>query len=344
MVMGYMSLHEAAQDPAAARMYARKCLDVATDWAQHDPSAEPRYWVAVARDMVAHALVMAADPETALGELEAAHAGFEALASEHPEDARFRREVAFNDHLTALVLSGSDWTPALPDPVGAEERWRAALGVQERQAQRDPNDSRTAVLMADLDSRLAVLIVARVPEEARAFSARARAIFESLPPATRASDFGRGFEASARCRMAPVLARLGRREEAGEELRTALTLFGDPPDFAGRVELSECDVHAAEAWRTIGDPARAERHLRAAAARLRDAIPAQAGAIRPYIGLVEALSALAQVRSGERCALAEEAAALWRSWPGAPTPYTRRRQAELEAQSRQVLGACPLGH
>jgi hypothetical protein len=51
----------------------------------------------------------------------------------------------------------------------------------------------------------------------------------------------------------------------------------------------------------------------------------------PYVGLVEALGLLTALRPAQRCALLDEAAAAWRSWPGAPTPYTRRRQAELDA-------------
>jgi hypothetical protein len=51
----------------------------------------------------------------------------------------------------------------------------------------------------------------------------------------------------------------------------------------------------------------------------------------PYEGLVEALSMLAPLRPVQRCASLDEAASVWRSWPGTPTPYTERRLAEIEA-------------
>jgi hypothetical protein len=51
----------------------------------------------------------------------------------------------------------------------------------------------------------------------------------------------------------------------------------------------------------------------------------------PYVGLVETLELQAALEPGRRCALVDEGAATWRSWPGAPTPYTRRREAELDA-------------
>jgi hypothetical protein len=136
--------------------------------------------------------------------------------------------------------------------------------------------------------------------------------------------------------MAVSLAAQGRRADAlaAASSGIALASFGAGDAAASlkdRMHPWMCRFQTARVWRALGDDATAARLLEETAAGLQPLLAPRPATLVPYVGLVETLELHAAIEPGRRCALLDGAAAAWRSWPGAPTPYTRQRNAELDA-------------
>ena len=348
VLIGYLALFEVedqAGAPAAMAEYARRFLETATDMARSHPSPPARYWIGIAHEMAGRAQALAADPEGAVRENDRARAVFEALLAEHPEKAAYRRELALAYARVAGYLSGtgtaSVWEPSLRDARSGEEMVRRALRLRESQVERDPKDQRAALEMANRLAQVAATIAAGAPQESILLFQRSAHIYGKLPAPVRQSGYSRQFEWFTHCSMAEPLAKLGRRGDAAAAIREGLAIA--EPDaregnFERRLDLLTCRYQAARARRVLGEVAAVEQ-LEEVATGLKRLIALHPSHIVPYIGLVDTLQLLAEMRPSERCGLHEQAQAAWRSWPGTPTSLTRLRQAEIET----ALARCPPG-
>src|SRR5262249_51982447 len=156
----------------------------------------------------------------------------------------------------------------------------------------------------------------------------ARAIFVSLPASARESAYARQFERLGACAMAVPLAASGRRAEALAAAEAGLAMAerdAATPGAALDARLGPwmCRFLGARARHTLGDDVSAAALLEETARALRPIVAARPATMVPYVGLTETLRLLAAIRPAAQCALLDEAAATWISWPGAPTPYTR---------------------
>jgi hypothetical protein len=219
---------------------------------------------------------------------------------------------------------------------------REALTVAERLAERDAKDNRAAAELVFTLDQLAVTIAERDAAASLPLFQRARGIVASLPEAARESAYTRQFEWFGQCAMAVPLAKLGRREDALTAIARGLPIAqreAEADTLEPQLSPALCRLYAARAHQALGDTAASVRLLEEGAAGLRRTMASLPAVIPPYVGLVETLELLASIRPERRCELLDQAAAAWRSWPGAPTPYTARRQASLDAS----LAACRKG-
>jgi hypothetical protein len=133
---------------------------------------------------------------------------------------------------------------------------------------------------------------------------------------------------------AELLARMGRRADALAEATAGLALVdevaaGDDASSEERLRATRCRYQVARARHILGDVAGAGELLEVVLPDLRRRVATRPSEIAPYIGFGEALAEQARLEPSDRCQLAQEALDAWRSWPGAPTAYTRRHDAAL---------------
>lgn len=349
VVIGYAELLQIAAedgDLVAAERYAKECLETATRWAAGSPSPEARYWVGIAHEAADKWRIPAADPDGAVLELDLARTIFTALAAEQPRNAAYRREIYVALCIAAAdrsgIGNGTFWAPSIGDLPAAEAMLREAVVLSDQLVERDAKDNRAAQELAFVVDQLAATIAERDPAASLPFFERARGIVAALPTSAREAPYVRQFEWIGLCAMAVPLAKLGRRSEALAAIDRGLALTtGEAEAADARIEARlrpwMCRHQAARARHALGDTAASAQLLEETAAGLRLMIAPRPTIIVPYVGLVETLALLATIQPELRCALHGEAAAAWRSWPGAPTPYTRRRGAALDA----ALAACP---
>jgi len=141
--------------------------------------------------------------------------------------------------------------------------------------------------------------------------------------------------------MAVPLASQGHRAEALRAIDSGTAIAQQEASEPGagldaRLAPWTCKFQAAEVWRLVGDDAAGAALLDETAAFLRPLVRSRPPTAVVYEGLVDTLERLSALRPGQRCALLDEAAMVWRSWPGSPSEHIRRRQVDLEA----AAGAC----
>lgn len=343
VVLGYSLLVSVEVDEAElaeAGRLAQACLAVATQWSDADHSQDARYWVGISHEARAMVLGLAGEPDAAEQENAEAAAIFTDLVAESSQNSAFRRELWFTLFRSAAHLSGAGdarlWSPSLGDAAGAEARLREALVQTERVAERDPKDRRAALELAATLDRLAATIAERDPAASLPIFERARDLFATLPAEFRESYYSSQFEWFGDSAMAISLATLGRREEALAALARGLSAGAHEGDvdrgsFEQRMIPWRRRYLAARVHQTLGDTATSAELLEETAAGLQQLMTAFPAVIQPYIGLVETLELLASIGPERRCERLDQAALVWQSWAGAPTSFTRRRLAELDA-------------
>jgi eukaryotic-like serine/threonine-protein kinase len=349
VVIGYAKLLQLATDDgdlAAAERYTKGCLDTATRWAADSASLEARYWIGVAHEAPELWRGSIADPEGVLSELDLARPIFTALAEEYPQNAAYRREIVGTLSRAAAARSGigqgRSWVPSTGDLLTAEALLREAVVLSEQLVERDTKNSRAAQELVFVVDQLGATIAERDPAASLPFFERARGLVAAMPASTREAAYLGQFEWAGLCAMAVPLAKRGRRSEALAAFDRGLALAtrnAEAVDASIDARLSPwmCRYQAAQTRRALGDTAASAQLLEETAAGLRPMIAPRPAIILPYVGLVDTVALLATIQPERRCALLGEAAAAWRSWPGAPTPCTRRRGAALDA----ALATCP---
>jgi eukaryotic-like serine/threonine-protein kinase len=346
---GYVSLFTVAiedGDVAAAARYADAAREVAEQWERAAPSLEARYWLACGGEARGIAADVMGDPEKAVRDLGESIAILDRLVADRPEDAAYRRELWYVRSVLAAALSGAGdtriWTPHVDDRTAAERELRSNLPIAERMAQLDPGDTRAALeTVASLDE-LGAIVGERDPAAALLLFQRARAVFAGLSATARAEGYARQFERSGQCAMAVPLAKLGRRADALGATATGTSIAAQEaaaPSAALDARLAPwmCRFQAAMARHALGDEDAAAGLLEETAGGLRTILATRTATMFPYVGLVETLGLLGALRPTRRCVLLHEAAGAWRTRPAAETPYTTRRQAELDA----AVAGCP---
>jgi hypothetical protein len=336
-------------DAAAAEASARRFQAAAEAWLREAPSPEARYWSGVAHEVRAHAASLAGDPDLALEVLAQAREVFASLTAEYPHEEAYPRELAVTLMLAAQARTGTGnaglWKPHVDDWPGAEAALREAEAIFGRRSREDPDDARAAIDWATTLTSLAAVVGRLDPIRSLAQFEEARAVFARLPSVIRDAGYARNQEWFTHCAMAEVLARAGRRDEALAAEAIGLAMVErinrqSEDNLEDRHALHACRFLGARARATLGEADGPARTLDEVARGLGELVATRPGAVTPYLGLVETLSLLAELRPQERCALLEEARTTWRGWPGTPTPFTRKRSAELEA----AVAGCARAH
>jgi tetratricopeptide (TPR) repeat protein len=336
MFLNYLAINLGEIDLAVGS--AQACLDLLPRWSQRDPTERPLARGGFAYISRGGALAFGGDPDQAMGDVNRGAAILADLAARKP--AVYGSSLTTVHQVTAASLSGiidgTSWVPHVVDDLPrAEEAARAALAIAEREAQREPTQNWTSIdLVGTLDD-LAMIITERDPREASQLLERALAVVARMPASARDVRQKKGYEGTSQCAMAVPLAKLGRRADALAASVAGIAMTEEEASVAGAGVLERlapwmCRFQAARARRALGDDAAAADLLEQTAAGLRPVVAERPRAMLSYVGLVDTLGQLAALRPAQRCALLDEAASAWRSWPGTPTPYTRRRQAELD--------------
>ena len=307
---------------------------------QRDASSpEPRYWIGVSREASGGILVLTGNPDVAVTEIRAATEVFSTLSAEHPENAAYRRELWFARSITTMSLCGIGdakiWVPSALDFAAAEREEREAVAVAEHLAKRDLGDTRAALELSESLDHVAAVMGERDPAAALPLFQRGREVFAALPPSFRSSGYATQFERFGRCAMAVSLAKQGRRAEALGEIEQGVRVAlqnaqVDGASFEDQLGPWMCRYQAARARRALGDSAEAIGLLEAIAEGLgrcwrrarRTSCPTS-GWSTPW--------GCSESRSPSAGAPASSAPGHLASWPGASTPYLRRRQAALDA-------------
>jgi hypothetical protein len=333
-------------DTLAASRSADRCLEVAQQWRGLKPSLMSRYWVAAAQEARALTRGEAADPDAAIGDLQATVKTLEELVRERPERAPYRRELCGTlGRIAGYSLGIGDdgwWLPSREDRRTAETAMMRTVPLAERLANRDVQDHRSRTELAWYLTQFGATRAGYDLEGGLRLLSRARRIYESLPPSERRSGYAREMGWFLHCALAEPLARLGRRAEALVASHTGLLLAevsaSPTASLQERMRVPMCRRQVAGMLRALGEAAAAVELLRRTANELRGLISTRPSAISAYIGLVDTLLTLAEIRPRERCALGAQALEAWRSWRGAPTAYTRRMEASLH---RRRAGCSP---
>jgi tetratricopeptide (TPR) repeat protein len=334
-------LNMATEDAAfeAARRDVDALLQLATRWYGARAAPEARYWIGVSHEAEGGIRSMTGDPDGAISEYRAAIQAFAALSAEHPENAAYRRELWFAHSILATSLSGVGdakiWVPSLGDLHAAEREQREALSVAERLARRDTGDRRALLEMSEALDHLAALVGERDPAAALLLFRHAREAYAELPAPFRASAYAAQFERFGQCRMAVVLARLGRRAEAIEATERGLLVAAEnarveDASFEDRMGPWMCRYDAARARLALGDAAEAARLLGEVDAGLELVLASKPPNILPYVGRMDTLSLLAEIQAPQGCAHLKRASAAGAAWLGASTPYLKRRRDALD--------------
>ncbi len=333
-------------DFESAERHVDALLQLATRWSRASKSPEPGYWIGVARESLGAMLGLTGDPDAAVPELRAATLVFSALVAEHPENAAYRRELGFARSVTTVSLSGVGdakiWVPSTRDLPAAEREQREALAVAEHLAKRDLGDTRAALELSATQDQLAAVLGERDPAAALPLFERARDTFAAVPASFRSSGYAIQFERFGQCAMAVCLGRLGRRADATLAIERGMAAATHNAELEGasfedRIGPWMCRYQAARARRALGDTAQAVQLLDEVAGGLATELAPRPRNILPYVGMLETLSMLEELEPDRRCAHLQRASGVLASWPGASTPYLRRRQAALDA----ARAGCP---
>ena len=308
----------------ASERHAEAGLALVATW---DPStSEARYWRAAFLIRRADAAARNGDPDAAVAALEEIVQLQAALAAEHANASKYRREHAYSLLLLAIATSGVGdsriWVANTHDLARAEAAVRESAAIFERAASDDPHDADARMNVAALRTSVALVIAKRSPGDAMREFEHALAAFEAIPAALRDSTYGRENEYIAHCGAARSFAAAGRADAALEQAAIGKRLAGDAP-FASAM----CRYLVGLARRSLGDRAGAVRELAATAAALR---PLATGTdTSALIGLVDTLSVLAELQPEKACELRAEALRVWTA-RNVGSKYFTRRARELE--------------
>ena len=342
VLRAYLSLsyiERATGDPQAAAVWTAELFEVVSHWTA---SPDARYAIGIAFSDRADNRLSVGDTRGACDDDLAAKAAYEGLVAEHPDDARFARERAFSLMTLGGCRSGFGnveiWTPHEDDLAGAESALREGVAIAEQLA-KDRLDTRANAFLTTLLVQLGLVLAERDVNAAVPVFERARSLYLALPDSFQSVDPDRWFTA---CTAAESLARVGRREEAFELLRSGLAsteavAAAPTASYDDHFHLQMCRYLAARADRALGDEASAAKLLDEVVATLDGQILTRPRSANSYVGAAAALELLAELRPAEACALRDRARATWRRWPGPPTPFIAAQIATIE----RARASCP---
>ncbi|HEU4404431.1 MAG TPA: serine/threonine-protein kinase [Polyangiaceae bacterium] len=289
-------------------------------------TAEARYWRASFLLRRADSAARAGDPQGAVAALKAAIALHAALADEHPDDPKYRREQGYALMLLGIATGGVGdshlWVANTGELDASVAAFREGLAIFERRAVEDLSNADAKMAIAVFHSSLGLVVSKRSPRDSIVELDRALKAFEALPPEMRASTYGRENEFVVHCAMAYALAAEGRPEARARAASGLALAAGDP------INLAICESFVARMARELGDSATAVTHFESVRRTLTPM--ADKPDISSLNGLVDTLQQLATLRPAEACAYHAEALARWKTRP-ANTPYLRQRAGELAA-------------
>ncbi len=335
LIRGYNYLMELEPDKHVSRTYVAPAVALAEQWHASDPSPESSYWLAISNEMKGFTLGLAADPDGAIAAFQRARSILGELVRDHPDDNRFERELWITGAVVSMYSAGIGgaemWKPDTGDLATAESTMREVVAGFAGLAKRDPEDARTTADAAAVTGSFGAIVAMRDVTAALPIFDRALAIYADMPPKTREGWNNLQSEWFVHCEMSEVLARAGRRDPSVEQQRIGLEIAERVgKDFRDNATLEMCRFMVARARHALGDDAGALELLDADHASLEPRVSNAGSVISDRIGYVAVLVMLAALRGDQTCALADRAATVWRSWPEAKTPYTARRQAQLD--------------
>jgi non-specific serine/threonine protein kinase/serine/threonine-protein kinase len=327
-------------DLAGAQHAIDSELALAERWEQSASTPENRYWIAIAHENRASILRgPSGDSAGAVADIHTVLEIVEGLVAREPASASYRQEHAYALMLAGMYLGGVGdgemWIANEGDRAGAEEMLRRAEVELERLTQ-NTRDTHAQMIIADVDSALGALVAEHDLAGGIAELERGRARFGALPAAVRGEAYVQQNEYLTRCALADVLARAGRADEAREEARVGLAMAEHGTRFQDRLHLESCRYLVGRAWHTLGDLTASQDLLEQVVVQLRELVAEQPAVVPPYVGLLDTLSLLAELRPTERCRLLAEAATIIHGWRGTQTEFLRKRDAQLT----QFIASC----
>ncbi|HEY3804012.1 MAG TPA: serine/threonine-protein kinase [Kofleriaceae bacterium] len=296
-------------------------------WRARDSGPDARYWSGIASDIEARNRTWLADPDQALVADRAALVEFDQLAADYPNEVRYARERALLYWFVGGALAGTgdnwDWTPSTGDAVQGEIAAHEAFDIVHQITERDPDDVRALYDEGTIGSTYAAIVADRSPAESIPLFEHVLATWDRVPAAARSIHYALQLEFFAHCAMAVPLAKLGRADEAREQVRRGMAILAREPGDALADERASCLYETARAEHALGNDDEAIARVDELIASYRP----EALKISRYIGVVRALELRAAVRPGDACTARAQIAATWRSWQGPETPYVRRVRA-----------------
>jgi tetratricopeptide (TPR) repeat protein len=319
--------------------YATAALELARTWAK-DGSAEGRYWYGCALENLAPGLAYNGDPDAAAAHAREAIEVHRQLSREHPDDARYAREVAianaFYTSWVAGVGNAEIWQPSIDDVPAAERAMRESVIAFERLSARDPLDARVHSDGATVIGMEAAVVALRDPRASVPLFERSIAAFDTMTPIERQSPYNQQNEWFTHCEMAEPLAIAGRHADAIAHVERGLAIaHAVGKDVRDNAIEAMCRYMAARTFLVIGNTSRATELLEQAASDLERVF--RTGGIDKRIGYASVMRELARAQPARACTLLQQAADAWRQWPGDATPYVQRQQLAID---RDAAAAC----
>ncbi|MCA9513448.1 MAG: hypothetical protein KC635_00740, partial [Myxococcales bacterium] len=320
----------------AAKEKTARFIAAAAAWRDASDSPEADYWYGIAVATRGRIAGHSGDADAAAADERVARDAYARLALEHPDDARFTREEAFQRWILAGYLGGVGdswaWTASTDDLDEAERELERAIARFDWMLQRDATDVRGRQEHAALISVLGAVVGRRDRARARVLLERSRAAWAEIRRTAPGEAYDSGLEWFAHCALAEQLALAGERDGALAAARDGLAIFGGDAGAALVDESLQCHWLVGRARLALGDADGAAAEAERVIVALEPRVASGSLEVSNAIGLGEALELLARARPRDACAARERAAQTWQAWSGPSTRFvTRRREAAEQA-------------
>jgi serine/threonine-protein kinase len=315
----------------------QKSLEIAREWVKAEPTADSRYFLAVALERWGIALAGLGDLGQAQSALFEATSTLDALLKQEPDNAVWKRERSALDERIGMVAGHPQYFN-LGDSKTATRFFERLVADQERLLAVDPNNTRAREDLSEAYADLAASLRDSDPPRAERLYRRSFELSGSFLAANPEDWEARYWQSFDRIGFAWVLRRLGKTHEALDQLErchsTLTRLIDRDPKNPDNRQLLGVALQASGTIRLeSGDRAGAERDLQQSIAvlgGLRHELPRKLTLVNDLAEAHEAYGNLHASRGDWHSAEAEyrHALALWDEWPslGISSIYDQQRR------------------
>jgi len=213
-------------DPVRAAEPLRHALDLALEWTHADPSPEPKVLVAVLTREKADILWETGDLNGARDTLLESLAIFGEVLAQDPKNGDWDHERLVIEERLGLVSGSPDFFN-LGDRAAASDWLHKLVNDGEQRVTADPNDVRARFDLSESLAELAAVYRDTEPQRAQKLYQRSLDLSNSALKSSPQDADILNWQSLERVRFAGVLERLGQRNQAIEELRTAVAVAKD---------------------------------------------------------------------------------------------------------------------